>query len=122
MSETNRPLIRSQCDRDGGICPIRLASVLDLPPAVLAQALGVGEAELTGYRPYAPETQIRLDGLVDVLDRSLARCGSPPAAWYWASSAAIPSLGDRTAVELIREDRASAVLAYVDRTNAGGFA
>ena len=48
--------------------------------------------------------------------------GDTDAAFRWFSEQPLPSFGDRTAVDLVREGRTDALRSYVKRVAAGGFA
>lgn len=99
-----------------------LAQVLHIPPATLEDALGSQRKRLADDPSHEQRMEESLDRLVDFIDFILRRGGTPPAAWDWASTVPITSLGGCTPVELIRAGRAPALLAHLRRINAGGYA
>jgi Protein of unknown function (DUF2384) len=48
--------------------------------------------------------------------------GSPAQALAWYRSQPLPSFGDRTAEELVKDGQAEAVKRYLGRITEGGFA
>lgn len=122
MSRPDRSTLRSKCDSNGIICPRSVAAELQIDLPTLALALGASDNELLENQPLTAAAEHRLEFLVDLLERTLDRSGSFAAAWQWASDEPIPSFGGQTAMELIREDRGPAVIAHIERINAGGYA
>lgn len=48
--------------------------------------------------------------------------GSAPQAFAWYRAQPLPSFGDRTAEDLVKEGQAEAVKAYLSRIAVGGYA
>lgn len=122
MTAKEFPTVRAQCEADGSVQLELLAHALHTPPASLEEALGCQRAMMDGDPSRGQRTGETLDRLVEVIDLILRRGGAPPAAWHWASTVPITSLGGCTAVELIRAGRAPALLTHLRRVNVGGFA
>ena len=94
--------------------------------ASLARTLGVTEAELAeSVELSGQETsdiQYRLNVLVELLERVMPWSGDFQTAYDWYCSQPIAGFGDTTAQDLLKEGRASAVHAYLDRIADGGYA
>ncbi len=67
-------------------------------------------------------TQRRLRETVEIINRILPWAGSLPAAFAWYRSQPLPSLGDCTAEELVKQGRAELVRDYLSRIAEGGYA
>jgi Protein of unknown function (DUF2384) len=103
--------------------PGAITDVLRITQAELAATLGIPrEAVSKSNRLRAVSVQTRLRDLIDILSRVLPWAGSPLAAYAWYRSQSLPSFGDATPEQLVREGRAEDVRAYLDRIAAGGFA
>lgn len=111
MPSSDQGSLRESCTRHSKVCP-------RLP----ALALGIELEELTIREPDEALAEDRLTALVGILDHSLPLTSSPLASWDWASTIPIPSLGDRTALQLVRTGQAQAVINYLERIVAGGYA
>lgn len=59
---------------------------------------------------------------MEIINRVLPQAGSLPAAFAWYRSQPLPSLGDRTAEELVKQGRAELVRDYLRRIAEGGYA
>jgi len=91
--------------------------------AELAAASGLSrEAVSKTARLRSPSTQRRLREMVEVITRVLPWAGSVPQAFAWYRAQPIPSFGDQTAEDLVKEGRAEAVKAYFARIAVGGYA
>jgi Protein of unknown function (DUF2384) len=108
---------------DGSIEPGRLTEELRVSKAELAYAAGLSrEAVSKTARLNAPSTQRRLRDMVEIITRVLPWAGSVPQAFAWYRAQPIPSFGDQTAEDLVKEGRAEAVKAYLARIAVGGYA
>jgi hypothetical protein len=108
---------------DGLIEPERLTAELRVSRAELAAASGLSrEAVSKTARLRSPSTQRRLREMVEVITRVLPWAGSVPQAFAWYRAQPIPSFGDQTAEDLVKEGRAEAVKAYLARIAVGGYA
>ena len=60
--------------------------------------------------------------VVEIINRILPFAGSVPQAFAWYRSQPLPSFGDRTTEDLVKEGRAEAVKEYLSRIAVGGYA
>ena len=108
---------------DGTVEPGRLTEELRVSKAELASAAGLSrEAVSKTARLKAPSTQRRLRDMVEIITRVLPWAGSVPQAFAWYRAQPIPSFGDQTVEDLVKEGRAEAVKAYLARIAVGGYA
>ena len=108
---------------DGTIETSRLSQRLKVSKLELAAAAGLSrDAVSKTARLHAPATQGRLRDMVDIITRVLPWAGSLPQAFAWYRAQPIPSFGDQTAEDLVKEGRADAVKGYLARIAAGGYA
>jgi hypothetical protein len=100
-----------------------LESRLRITKSELAQVTGLSrDAVSKTARRNSPTAQRRLRDMADIINRVSSWTGSELASYAWYRSQAIPSFGDATAEELVRQGRGEAVRAYLGRIAAGGFA
>lgn len=105
------------------ISPDRLATALRTTKAELAFMTGLSrDAVSKTARIRQRSTQARMREVVEILNRVAGWAGSSMAAYAWYRSQPIPSLGDKTAEELVREGRAELVRRYLARIADGGYA
>ena len=108
---------------DGTIETDRLSAKLRVSKIELAAAAGLSrDAVSKTARLTAPATQSRLRDMVEIIGRVLPWAGSVPQAFAWYRAQPLPSFGDQTAEDLVKEGRAEAVKGYLARIAAGGFA
>lgn len=101
----------------------RLSATFRVTKTELALATGLGrEAISKTARRKSRATQSRLRDVAEIINRVLPWAGSVPQAFAWYRSQPLPSFGDRTAEELVKEGRAEAVRAYLGRIASGGYA
>src|SRR5690554_8207214 len=101
---------------DGRVAVDRLVRQLHVTRAELAVALGVSrEAVSKSARLAGRGTQGRLRDIVEIINRVLPWAGSVPQAFAWYRSQPLPSFGDRTAEDLVKEGHAEAVKGYLSR-------
>lgn len=107
----------------GRIEPHALTDALRISQAELAQTLGLSRESVSKRsRVESPGVQRRLREITEILNRVLPWAGSELAAYAWYRSQPLPSFGDMTAEELVRQDRANEVRTYLSRIAVGGFA
>jgi uncharacterized protein (DUF2384 family) len=107
----------------GTIATDRLAEVLHITKAELASATGLSRDGVTKRsRVTSRATQARLRDTVEILNRVAGWSGSVGHAFAWFRSQPLPSFGDKTAEDLVKEGRAQAVKDYLSRIAEGGFA
>lgn len=108
---------------DGLIETGRLSEKLKVTKLELATAAGLSRDSVSkAARLAAPATQSRLRDMVEIIGRVLPWAGSVPQAFAWYRAQPLPSFGDQTAEDLVKEGRAEAVKAYLARIAVGGFA
>ena len=100
-----------------------LAALLNITKSDLAVASGLPREAISKVtRLAAPNTQARLRDLMEILTRTQVWAGSIGQAFAWYRSQPLPSFGDQTAEDLVKEGRAEAVKAYLSRIAVGGYA
>jgi hypothetical protein len=110
-------------DPEGLIGTDRLTAELHITKSELAQVVGLSrDAVSKTSRLHARATQARLRDFVDVISRVLPWAGSVHQAFAWYRAQLIPSFGDLTAEDLVREGRTNELKAYLSRIAAGGYA
>jgi len=117
------PFLADVIDPNGFIEPGRFSGVLRVTKGELALASGLSrEAVSKAIRLAAPATQARLREVAEIINRVLPWCGSVPQAFAWYRSQPIPSFGQQTAEDLVKEGRAEDVRRYLSRIAIGGYA
>jgi hypothetical protein len=107
----------------GAVATDRLADLLRVTKAELAAATGLSrDAVSKRARVSAPATQARLRDTVEIVNRVTPWSGSVGGAFAWFRSQPLPSFGDKTAEDLVKEGRAQAVKDYLSRIAEGGYA
>ncbi|NLR40585.1 XRE family transcriptional regulator [Novosphingobium sp. ERW19] len=118
----NSAFLREVSDQHG-ISSRRLAAALKTTKSGLAIVVGLSPDALANAAPIGRvATQSRLNEMCGIIDRLILWAGSAPAAYNWYRSRTLPSFGDATADELVRQGWSSKVHAYLDRLKDGGFA
>lgn len=108
---------------DGLIATDRLAEELRITKVELANASGLSrDAVSKSTRLKARATQARLRDVVEIINRVLPWAGSVQQAFAWYRAQPLPSFGDQTAEDLVKEGRAEAVKRYLSRIAVGGYA
>ncbi len=125
MSIVARPIPTAQdlMQHDGTIALDALLDDLHLNKTDLALILGMSRDSLSKTsRLTAQASQRKLRDFVEILVRVAPWAGSIPQAFAWFSAQPLPSFGDQTAADLVREGRAQAVKSYISRIAVGGYA
>ena len=108
---------------DGTVETTRLSETLRVTKTELAAAAGLSrDAVSKSARLNAPSTQSRLRDMIEIINRVLPWAGSVPQAFAWYRAQPLPSFGDQTAEDLVKEGRAEAVKAYLSRIAVGSYA
>jgi hypothetical protein len=108
---------------DGFVESERLSRTLRVTKVELAVALGLSrDAVSKSVRVRARATQSRLRDVAEIVNRALPWCGSVPAAFAWYRAQPLPSFGDQTAEDLVKQGRAEDVKTYLSRIAIGGYA
>ena len=110
-------------EADGLVRVARMADALAVSRAQLAGAIGLSrDAVSKAKRLESRKTQARLRDVIEILVRISAWAGSPQQAFVWYRAQPIPSFGDQTAEDLVKQGRAEAVKRYLSRIAVGGYA
>ncbi len=121
--DTHVEFINEVMSRDGMVGATRMAKVLRITKKELAVAVGLSvDAVSKRSRAGGRATQTRLRDTVEILNRVSDWSGSPGRAFAWFRSQPLPSFGDKTAEDLLKEGRAEDVKAYLSRIAEGGYA
>jgi transcriptional regulator with XRE-family HTH domain len=100
-----------------------LASALHLTRIELASAGGISRDAISKVsRRNTPATVARMRDLAEILTRAAAWAGSLHQGYAWYRGQPLPSFGDQTAEDLVKQGRADAVKAYLSRIAVGGYA
>jgi hypothetical protein len=117
------PFLAGVFTADGLVATDRLSQTLRITKAELALAAGLSrDAVSKTPRLRAQATQARLREMVEIIARVLPWAGSVPQAFAWYRAQPLPSFGDRTAEDLVKEGRAEAVRRHLARIAVGGYA
>lgn len=71
---------------------------------------------------FSVQSQARLKVIVDILYRVKPMCGTYPDAFEWFVRKRLPGFCERTAFDLLQQDRIGALIEYLDAVEEGGFA
>ncbi len=113
----------SEVTGEKGVSPDRLSAALHITKSELALAAGLSrDAVSKAARSQSVVTQARLREVSEIINRVIPWAGSELAAYAWYRSQPLPSFGDATAEELVRQGLGEKVRAYLGRISAGGFA
>jgi len=108
---------------EGTIASDRLADALHITKTELALATGLSrDAVSKRSRAGSRATQSRLRDTTEIINRVTDWSGSVGRAFAWFRSQPLPSFGDKTAEDLVKEGRAQDVKDYLSRIAAGGYA
>ena len=122
MAEAANAFLADVMRPDGCVAPDGLSSELRITKGELAIASGLTrDAVSKATRLKARATQARLRDVVEIINRVMPWAGSAPQAFAWYRAQPLPSFGDRTAEDLVKEGRAEAVKSYLSRIAVGGY-
>jgi hypothetical protein len=108
---------------DGLVAIDKLADALRVSKGDLAVATGLSrDAVSKTARARNRATQARLRDLVEILNRVRPWAGSIPQAYAWYRAQPLPSFGDQTPEDLVKQGRAESVKRYLSRIAVGGYA
>ena len=103
--------------------PRLLAELLLTTQDEIARTLGLGrDAIARKDRIGSAKTQKRLREMVEIVNRLEPRFGSALVAYAWYRSEPLPGFGGATAMQLVQDGQAEAVMDYIDAVDAGAFA
>ncbi len=108
---------------DGLVASSALAKELHITKSDLAEVTGLSKDSVSKVvRLKSKATQARLRDTVEIINRITEWSGSVGQAFAWFRSQPLPSFGDKTAEDLVKEGRAKAVKDYLARIADGGYA
>lgn len=85
-------------------------------------AVSIGLSAVAVRRDWASRsTQHRLHDLVEILDRVISWGETDLQAYAWYRSEPLPSYGNRTAADLMKEGLSGAVKTHLSRIAIGGY-
>ena len=117
------PSFLSEVSDENGVSPDRLSAALHITKSELAIVSGLSRDAVTkAARRNSTAAQSRLLEISAIIDRVIPWSGSVRTAYAWYRSQPLPSFGDATAEELVRQGQGERVRAYFGRIAAGGFA
>ena len=116
----NDPMELTSLANDGVFVPARIAEMLRTTNDELARTVGLGKDAVQRRARVPPDkTHRRLREMVEVLNKVEPRFGSALIAYAWYRSEPLAGFDGMTAMQLVREGRATDVLDYVDAVDAG---
>jgi transcriptional regulator with XRE-family HTH domain len=120
---SNIEFLHSVINDKGYIAANALAKILHITQHDLAEVTGLSHDSVSkSARVTSRATQTRLRDTVEIINRVAEWSGGTGRAFAWFRSQPLPSFGDKTAEDLVKEGRADAVKAYLARIADGGYA
>jgi uncharacterized protein (DUF2384 family) len=108
-------------DKSAGIEPKRLADMLQMTQAELADLAGVHRTTLA-RNPGSPEVQSKLGPIATILSRASDMGGGLSRAVIWFRHQPIAAFGYKRAVEIVEAGEAKQVLKWLDALEDGAYA
>lgn len=108
-------------DKCAGIEPKRLADMLQMTQAELADLAGVHRTTLA-RNPGSPEVQSKLGPIATILSRASDMGGGLSRAVIWFRHQPIAAFGYKRAVEIVEAGEAKQVLQWLDALEDGAYA
>lgn len=107
----------------GVFAPSKIAAAFRTTSEEVARSAGLGrDAVQRKERLRSDKTQRRLREMIEVINKTSPRFGSPLIAYAWYRSEPLPGFSGQTAMQLVQNGRASDVLEYIDAVDAGVYA
>jgi hypothetical protein len=108
---------------EGLFAPGKIAHAFHTTSEEVARSAGLGrDAIQRRDRVRSDKTQRRLREMVEIINKVEPRFGSALIAFAWYRSEPLPGFSGQTAMQLVREGRASEILEFVDAVDAGVYA
>jgi hypothetical protein len=121
MSQLN--FLQTVISDDGFVAANALAKALHITQNDLADVTGLSRDSVSKRaRLHGRATQARLRDTVEIINRVAVWSGGEGRAFAWFRSQPLPSFGDKTAEDLVKDGQADAVKAYLSRIADGGYA
>jgi hypothetical protein len=106
--------------QSGGLSPMRLANILVMTQAELADLIGVKQAELDNESD-ALVIQCKLEPLAKILARAYVMSGGMDKAVNWFRDQPIPPFGSQRPIDVVAAGRAINVLEWLDALEDGAY-
>jgi Protein of unknown function (DUF2384) len=106
--------------QSGGLSPMRLANILVMTQAELADLIGVKQAELDNESD-ALVIQCKLEPLAKILARACVMGGGMDKAVSWFRDTPLPPFGGKRAIDVVAAGRSTKVLEWLDALEDGAF-
>lgn len=100
------------------LSPTLLAEALELPLQKLAGIAGVHRNTLT-LAPTSPKLREAMGDMVRVLSAAHSLNGDLDRALFWFRNQPIPDFGHLTAIQLVEQGKAQAVVDYIESISGG---
>ena len=109
-------------NKDGLLIPDEIAKQFHVPIDDIAHLTGLNKTSLKSDILYQSNTiQSQLRKMVAVINHVLPWSDNCQQAYNWYRKEPIPSLGNITAMELVKQGKYNAVTKYLERIEKGGF-
>ena len=109
-------------DKEGFISIESIADKFHVSVKDIADSTGLNDLSLETKSLCQTElVQKRLREVVDIIDKIIPWCENFKNAYSWYRSEPLPSFGQLTAMELVKQGKVYAVIQYLDRIDRGGF-
>lgn len=119
----NVDFLQQVITENGLIAPDALVEILHITKSDLAEVTGLSRDSVSKkVRLKSKATQSRLRDTVEIINHVADWAGGVGRAFAWFRSQPLPSFGDKTAEDLVKEGRAKAVKDYLSRIADGGYA
>jgi hypothetical protein len=108
---------------NGLFAPAKIANAFRTTSEEVARSAGLGrDAIQRKDRLRSDKTQRRLREMIEIINKIEPRFGSALMAFAWYRSEPLPGFSGQTAMQMVKDGRASDVLEYVDAVDAGVYA
>jgi transcriptional regulator with XRE-family HTH domain len=104
-----------------GLEPKRLAEMLNMTQAEIADLAGVHRTTLT-RNPRSPEVQAKLGPIATILSRASEMGGGLDRAVIWFRHQPIAAFGYKRAVDVVQDGEADHILRWLDALEDGAYA
>jgi len=109
-------------DNYGYINPKKFADLFSTTIEDIALISGISLSELIEKNQYKSIlTQKRLYEIILIINTVIPWCDDVLQAYYWYCSKTLPSFGNLTAEELVKQDMYSNLIKYLLRSKSGGY-
>jgi len=123
VTRLNNEFTHQVIDEDGYVSPKALADQFHTTIKELSHLTGLSINILSKKaRAHSKISQIRLRETVEIINRVTPWCGNVFQAYAWYRSEPLPSFGDLTAEDLVKNGKAEAIKRYIERIAEGGYA